>query len=379
MVSGRRSRHRFPSPLRARPELGAARRGPLPLTAALVPASLPPTRTPRVPHPTRPSSSCSDLGVHLDGHIALVATTVVLGASTAAPVTGPRADAIAAAYAAAEVGLRLIQAGGSNTAVTAAFERVAEAYGVRAVPGMSTHQLGRFALEGGKRVPLKGDPEDKTEEATFAAGEAYAIDVAFTTGDAKPRETDARTTVFRRNPDVEYLLKMKASRALLGEVAKKYAAGLPFSLRALGDETQARLGVRECVDHGLLTPFRVEFEREGAAVAHVRFTAVLLSGGTQKVTGGDCPAWVKSDKSRESRRGGGGGEEKGCREDIRLGSPAPPAPRLTPCPTPPLTPPSHCHPAPPAVPADLAELLTKPSFVSKKKKGGPAAAGAGDA
>ncbi len=244
----------------------------------------------------------SDLGVHLDGNIALVAHTVVLGASAANPVTGPRADVIAAANAAAEVALRLIKPGATNSSVTAAFDKVAEAYGVKAIPGIYTHQLSRFLLDEGKKIALHADPaagpEAKAEETTFSLHEMYAIDVAFTTGEARPRETDARTTVFKRNPDVSYHLKMKASRSLLADISKKYSA-LPFSLRALGDETQARLGVRECVDHNLLTPYRVEFEREGSFVAHVRFTVLLLGGGTQKVTGIDMPEYVKSDKARE--------------------------------------------------------------------------------
>lgn len=59
-----------------------------------------------------------DLGVHLDGHIALVAHTVVLGASAAAPVTGPAADVMTAAYKAAEIALRLIKPGNKNTQVS---------------------------------------------------------------------------------------------------------------------------------------------------------------------------------------------------------------------------------------------------------------------
>lgn len=160
---------------------------------------------------------------------------------------------------------------------------------------MITHQLSKYLLDEGKKIALHADPENKIEDITFAQYEAYAIDVAFTTGDAKPRELDARTTVFKRNPEIAYQLKMKASRSLFVEIGKRFSA-LPFSLRSIEDETQARLGVRECVDHGLLTPYRVEFEREGAFVAHVRFTVLLLGNGTQKVTGGDLPSFVQSTK-----------------------------------------------------------------------------------
>jgi hypothetical protein len=51
----------------------------------------------------------SDLGVHIDGYVALVATTVVVGG--AAPVTGRAADAIMACKTAADVIIRMLQPG----------------------------------------------------------------------------------------------------------------------------------------------------------------------------------------------------------------------------------------------------------------------------
>lgn len=86
----------------------------------------------------------------------------------------------------------------------------------------------------------------------------------------------------------------------MAEAAKEHAS-LPFSLRnlvpALG-EPGARLGVVEPVKHGILRPFPVLFEKEGAAVAHFQFSVLLLSGGTLRVTGLDLPAFIKSDKPR---------------------------------------------------------------------------------
>jgi hypothetical protein len=38
-------------------------------------------------------------------------------------------------------------------------------------------------------------------------------------------------------------------------------------------------------------------EKEGALTAHVRFTVLLLPGGSLKVTGLDCPPYIKSSKT----------------------------------------------------------------------------------
>jgi len=44
---------------------------------------------------------------------------------------------------------------------------------------------------------------------------------------------------------------MKTSRATLSELSTK-AGSFPFTLRIMEDETRARMGVRECVQHNLV-------------------------------------------------------------------------------------------------------------------------------
>jgi hypothetical protein len=60
----------------------------------------------------------------------------------------------------------------------------------------------------------------------------------------------------------------QASRAFFSEMDKRFAL-MPFTLRAFDDEKKARMGVVECVKHGLCDPYPVIFEREGEVVAQV--------------------------------------------------------------------------------------------------------------
>jgi methionine aminopeptidase len=53
----------------------------------------------------------SDLGAHVDGFIAVVAHTVVLGAKSETKVTGRRADVVLAARHASQAALRLLKPG----------------------------------------------------------------------------------------------------------------------------------------------------------------------------------------------------------------------------------------------------------------------------
>jgi len=79
-------------------------------------------------------------------------------------------------------------------------------------------------------------------------------------------------------------MKLKASRAFYSAVEKRFGS-MPFTLRALEDEKKARLGVMECVNHKLLDPFSVLYEKDNEFVAQFKFTVLLMPNGPHKITG----------------------------------------------------------------------------------------------
>ena len=225
-----------------------------------------------------------DLGCHIDGFIAVSAQTIrVPPAAGSAKIDGAAADCVKAAYEAALVAAQLMKPGNTNTQVTAAVAKVAEAYGVNAVQGTLMHQMKRFVIDGNNVVILREDHDQKVEEFTFAENEVYTVDVAMSTGEGKPKASEARTTVFKRAVDKSFRLKMKASRWVFNAVNEK-SPTFPFTVRALGDERQGRMGVVECLKHDLLHPYPVLHEKEGDTVAHFKFTVLLLSTGTKQIT-----------------------------------------------------------------------------------------------
>ena len=135
----------------------------------------------------------------------------------------------------------------------------------------------RYVIDGNKMVQLR-EETDKVEGCTFEVNEVYAIDIAVSSGEGKPRELDTRTTVFKRVVDQSYALRIKGSRQFFNEVQKRFPT-LPFSIRSFADERNARLGIRECIAHNLLVPYPVLYERTGDNIVHtkVRFQFVLNS------------------------------------------------------------------------------------------------------
>jgi len=250
-----------------------------------------------------------DLGCHIDGYIAVAAHTIIVSES---PVCLPECldpemgNVAVAAYTSMLCSVATIKAGGRNTEVTALVKRIASHYGVSPIVTVRMHQMKRFVIDGVKEVALREPSpedieagEDKLPDCTFEQTEVYAIDIAMTTGDGKVRPSEYRTTVYKRDVEVNYRLKMKASRFVLTEVDKTFPT-LPFTLRHFDDERQAKMGITECVSHGLLTPYPVLQEKHDMKVAHFKCTVLLLPSGTIRVTGLPLPSYFSTEKNPDN-------------------------------------------------------------------------------
>ncbi|KAJ1340866.1 DNA-binding protein, 42 kDa [Batrachochytrium salamandrivorans] len=226
-----------------------------------------------------------ELGAHIDGYIGQVAHTFVVGASKENPVTGRKADVLQAAYTAAEVAVRTIKPGNTSWAVSDLITKAAKEFDCKAAEGMTTHQILRNVLDGPKQVVQNPADQSRKDipEATFEEGEVYSIDVLICTGEGKSKTLDTRTTVFKRNPNQTYQLKMKTSRAVFSEITKNNGT-MAFSLRHLEDEKKGRMGIAECVTHNLVTPYPVLHEKADVDSAHFMFTVLLMPSGQLKVS-----------------------------------------------------------------------------------------------
>ncbi|XP_057519339.1 ERBB-3 BINDING PROTEIN 1-like [Amaranthus tricolor] len=264
-----------------------------------------------------------DMGCHIDGFIAAVAHTYVIQEG---PITGRKADVMAAANTAAEVALRLIRPGKKNKDVTEAIQKVAAAYDCKIVEGVLTHQMKQFVIDGNKVVLSVTNPETKVDDAEFEENEVYAVDIVASTGEGKPRMLDEKqTTIYKRAVERAYHLKMKASRFIFSEINQKFPI-MPFTARAL-EEKRARLGLVECVNHDLLQPYPVLHEKPGDLVAHIKFTVLLMPNGSDRVTSQslqelqptktvddpEIKAWLAL--GTKTKKKGGGKKKKGKKSD----------------------------------------------------------------
>ncbi|KAA3670173.1 uncharacterized protein DEA37_0012437, partial [Paragonimus westermani] len=226
-----------------------------------------------------------DLGTHIDGYAAVVGHTFVVGATQERKVTGRRADVMQAAHTAAEVALRLVRPNNENVKVSEMVSKAAADFNCRPIEGMQSHQMRRMVYDAEKVIVLNPSEEQRktVEKSTFEVNEVWNVDLLISTGNGKPREHKARTTIYKKNETL-YQLKMKASRQLHSEIASKFLA-YPFNIRALEDLKKARLGITECAKHDVVQALPVYCEKDDEFVSQFRFTVLLMPNGPMRITG----------------------------------------------------------------------------------------------
>lgn len=229
-----------------------------------------------------------EMGAQIDGYPAMVGHTLVVGASKENPTTGKTADVLQAAYIASEAALRLLRPGKTNYDVTDTVQKiVVDEFKCVPVEGMLSSALVKDVLDGEKQIILNPSPEQRKQHKSceFESGEIWTVDVIVSSGEGKTKNSEIRTTIFKRIPNASYSLKMQSSRKVFSEISTK-CGYMPFSLTQLEDETKARVGTLECSKHGLLLPYDIlEDSQKGAVVAQFLFTALLMpNGNILKVT-----------------------------------------------------------------------------------------------
>ncbi|KAL8278828.1 hypothetical protein RQP46_008699 [Phenoliferia psychrophenolica] len=216
------------------------------------------------------------LGAHIDGYAVVSAETIVV-APSASPVTDIRASLLAAAHHAAEAALRVVKPGARNWELTEVIKKViAEYEGVNGVEGILSHQHEQNSIEAKKGIvafPTSAMRVDSDFSFTMDEGEVYGLNIIVTNGERTFKEELSRTTVHQKTATT-YLLKAASSRATFSEIKTK-AGTFPFTLRMLENESKARMGIKECVEHNLLKPYKVtstNIATDLAAQVFVTFT-----------------------------------------------------------------------------------------------------------
>lgn len=236
-----------------------------------------------------------DAGVHFDGFPALSASTIVVGTEE---VKGETADVIAACNAAAEVVLRMFKVDNVNNAITEAMAKVAEDFKVKPILGVLSHTVSKYVIDGDSVIISATAAENKVAETKLELYDIFVMDIVYSTGSGKPKQSEDRVTVFKAGVNEYFQPTLKASKNLWA-VIENESTTFPFSLPQMATEVKnRRFGISELVKNEKVEEMPVLKETEGSIVAKKTFTVLIQPTGAKILSGGDftLPANIKSDK-----------------------------------------------------------------------------------
>lgn len=226
-----------------------------------------------------------DLGVHLDGFPAVLAHTIVVGGAK----TEEDQRLLSAGFNGLQTLLKSVGPGKVNHDATANLCKVLEDYKVSPLEGVLSHELGKYALNGEFCISGSESVEHRVKKHEMKVNEIYALDVIVSANpkEGKTKQSELRTTCFKRNIDETYDLKTKMARSFLNDI-KTNCHDFGFSISFLKNQLEARVGSSECLKTGHLEPYPVIQEKSGANVAHFKWTVaisnkrlILIAGRTE--------------------------------------------------------------------------------------------------
>jgi len=220
-------------------------------------------------------------GAHFDGFAAVAGFTVVVGGDK---VTGRKADVVLAAQKAMAAAQRVIREGATNTQVTEAIAKVSAEFDINPIEGVLSHKMKKHIVDGNDVIINKETATQQVDEYEFIPGDVFGLDIVVSTGEGKTKEAEERCTVYKREINQTYQLKLAKSRAFFVEMDRRFPT-LPFSIRGFKDQIGAKVAVKECSDHDLLIAYPVLQEKPGEIVAQFFKTIAVLPRSTTVLCG----------------------------------------------------------------------------------------------
>jgi len=244
--------------------------------------------------------------------------------SVGEPAEGKNADLIVAANTALDHAIHAMRPGTKPSAVTAIIEGVAKDFGVVCVEGALSHQMKRYIIDGAHVIANADKPDQRVFDDEIETATVWCLDIAFSSGIGELREEEARCAMYKRSLDSNYQLKLKTSKEVFRDIENNFQT-FPFAVRHL-DAKKGPFGVRDCMNHNLVVPYPVLWEKSGIQLAQVKATILVTGNKIDKVTNNvtlpeyksektlenaDVKAWKeKSLTLKKKKRGGGKGKKK---------------------------------------------------------------------
>ena len=212
-----------------------------------------------------------DVGIHLEGYIADIAKTVVVG--------GGKNKLIKAAEKALEETINFIKPGVLTNEVGELVEKTINDYGFSPISNLTGHKLSQWNLHGGILVPnVKTRHGDEIKE-----GDVYALEPFSTDGLGRVID-DANAIIFRYLQDRPQ--RGSEARIILKHVKENYGS-MPFAERwvsKLVPKFKLNHALKQLVYTKAIYAYHILKEKERGFVAQAEHTVMVRKDGCEVTT-----------------------------------------------------------------------------------------------
>lgn len=230
-----------------------------------------------------------ELAAHVSGFIAEVCDTIVIEEES---VTEEQKKIIEAGYTALQEVINKLQPDVDTNEITKCVDEVCKKYGVKAFENIVSRNMERYIIDGHKFI-LNVPSKTSVEQMKVELHDVWNLDIILSTGNCKPYDNGTKTTVFKRNMDETYILKMRTSVQILREINHKFPT-MPFALSMLESEAKGRAGIVEIANHDLVDSYTILFEKN-ALVSQFKATVIVTENGPKILTPIDAPFFLKKE------------------------------------------------------------------------------------
>jgi curved DNA binding protein len=230
-----------------------------------------------------------DFGVHIDGYPSVACITKLV-TNNIEECDKNKLKLIDVLNEAKNEALKLIKPESTNKEFVKKMEKVVKKYGFNLLtcngqhekaPGVISYQMSQNIIDGKndgdtenvhKLILLRGNDTFDFElfETEFEENEVYAIDIGISTGSGKMSKLDNTTNIYKRNNDIFYSLKMKASKKTLSNI-KGY---FPLDVSKISNP-RFKFGLNECLKNKLIEEYPVMAEKDNHIIGRIKFTVII--------------------------------------------------------------------------------------------------------
>lgn len=241
-----------------------------------------------------------DLGVHVDGYISHIGTTVFLPEQTSSqqqknnqsnsfvlqpPVNKvkpfcsrmDKSRVLIACKSILEFTTRLMKPGMTNTQVGVITNKICEEFDVVFMKGIISHNVSRYVLNGNRVILHNPTPISQCFEHRFEPNEVYVIDIAVSSNpnsEGRSCEKDEKPVLFRREVNVNKMFLSNESSTRTRQFIDSKYDNFYFPLRHIYD-MKGEMGMIELKHKGLVSALPVLHGKNNEIVCRMISTILV--------------------------------------------------------------------------------------------------------